>query len=605
MKKLLALVLVVISLFSLTSCRLISVAIGIINIIPIDFNGAGVYKYEDFSDDEKEILEEYIGEVIPFIPNDSYSLSGYYGSADYYHGVSITVSGNTPEEFEAYLEKFADYTLTKTYDDTLGTTYRYVKEDVVVTLSYYQVLFRYYLNIYVYSSLSTDIEGGDHIPSENSVISNDGKGLPEGVDGIYTVDFTKAENVKNVADQGRYEDGCPSVGSPAVLVIPVEFSDATAQSKGYTTSAIKDAFCKDGKNDYYSVYDYYYKSSYGKLTLDVTVLDTWFMPERSSKFYYRATEDSGQGSVSVGDMMVIDEALDYLDDIMDLTKFDSDGNGKIDSVVVINTLDIKQRDFNWAYRYWNSFADEDGDLYEYDGVSAYDYVWASYQFLYETVEDGEVEYDSSRKNTYTFIHEFAHVIGADDYYDTQYIDDPMGGYDVMDAMVGDHNPYTKFNLGWITSSRLVVADREISLTLEDFSKTGDTIIVADDWDEALGAYQEYYVLTHYSKEGLNSGEGGYFEQSGLVVYHVNASLYSYTVHGEVYYDVYNNNVSPSTMYGTANNLIEYVTKQDAEYVYIAGDELVGITDDSGDEIGFKISIVSVSDSSTVITITPN
>jgi len=274
---------------------------------------------------------------------------------------------------------------------------------------------------------------------------------------------------------------------------------------------------------------------------------------------------------------------------------------------MINTLDIGDEDFNWAYRYWNTYTDSEGYYYEYDGVSANDYLWASYFFMHESyTESGEAIYtDSSVMNTYTFIHEFGHFLGADDYYDTEYVDHPMNGYDIMDSAVfGDHNAYTKINYGWITESRLVVTDGSITLTLEDFSKSGDTIIIATNWDEKLGAYQEYYVLVYYKNTGLNAGDGaGYFEKEGIVVYHVNASLYKEELDGEVYYDVYNTNTDPSGDYGTENNLIEFVKTAEGEYVYVAGDTLSEVTDDLGNKLGYTFTVVSLTEDTATVTFT--
>ena len=202
-------------------------------------------------------------------------------------------------------------------------------------------------------------------------------------------------------------------------------------------------------------------------------------------------------------------------------------------------------------------------------------------------------------NTYTFIHEFAHILGADDYYDTEYETDPMGGMDIMDAMTGDHNAYTKFNLGWITTSRLVVTDGSVTLRLEDFSKNGDTIIIASNWDEKLGAYQEYYILAYYKNTGLNGGEAGYFARDGVVVYHVNASLYAQDYDGEIYYDVYNNNTS-SGQYGTEDNLIEYVKSAADTFTYIAGDSMPTQT---GNAIGYNFVVDSITADYATITFT--
>ena len=458
----------------------------------------------------------------------------------------------------------------------------------------------------------SDDNTGD-TPTEVEMLTNAGKGLPTDADGVYDVDFTKASYVKNVTDQGYYLDGCPTVGSPKVLVIPVEFSDCTASSKGYEISAIKNAFKRGGVNDYFSVYDYYFQSSYGKLTLDITVLDSWFKPSKTSSYYESATIDYYGDQMQAGDQMIMDEALAYLSKTMDLSAFDSDGNAVIDAIIMINTLQIdNEKDFHWAYRYWNFYTDDDGYYYEYDGVSANDYLWASYQFLYETYDaDGNVSYDDERaRNTYTFIHEFGHVLGADDYYDTSYTSDygPMEGCDIMDGMTGDHNAFTKFNYGWLTSSRLVVTNSSVTLSLEDFSKNGDTILLANNWDEALGAYQEYYILAYYTNTGLNGevngAQNGYFSREGIVVYHVNASLCVETVDGETYYDIYNNNTDASDEYGTEDNLIEYVQSATDTLTYTVGDSLpTSVKDDNGDMLKYGFVIESMENGVATITFT--
>ena len=555
-------------------------------------------------------MNEVVGLVVPFIPNDEYTVEEYeydYDDGSHEHGVNFYAFGNTEAEFNAYRNLLSSYSFDGTEVDEYGDTwYFYSKGDVYIDVTYYYYEGDYVFDLYVYTLSEGSGDSGNSGNNGNSgntgggsgsdtdLITNAGAGLPSDADGVYDVDFTKAQNVKDVTDQGYYIDGCPTTGSPAVLVIPVDFSDVTAASKGYDTAVIAEAFGKDGKTDYYSVYDYYYISSYGKLTLDITVLDYWFRPQYSSSYYYNATYDYYGSDIAIGDQLILDEALAYLEGIMDLSIFDSDNNGVIDAVVLVNSLEIGDEDFYWAYRYWNVYTDSDGYYYEYDGVSANDYVWASYQFLEEGYdEDGNTYYSSDIVNTYTFIHEFAHVLGVDDYYDTEYVNDPMSGCDVMDMMLGDHNAYTKFNLGWITESRLVVTDTSVTLTLEDFGKSGDTIIIANNWDDKLGAYQEYYVLAYYTNTGLNSGDAGYFERGGVVVYHVNASLYSEEYDGEIYYDVYNNNTDASSDYGTADNLIEYVKSASDTFTYVAGDTLPSVTDDQGNRLAYTFTVNSI------------
>ena len=301
----------------------------------------------------------------------------------------------------------------------------------------------------------------------------------------------------------------------------------------------------------------------------------------------------------------MDEALAYLSTIMDLSKFDSDNNGTIDAVVLINTLEIdSDTNFTWAFRYWNLYTDSDGYYYEYDGVSANDYLWASYQFLYEA-EDGLSFDDTSAMNPFTFIHEFGHVLGADDYYDTAGINDPMDRYDVMASMSGDHNAFTKFNYGWLTTSRLVVTDSSVTLTLEDFAKNGDTIIIANSWDEKLGAYQEYYIVVYYTSNGLNDPDvgGGYFSRDGIVVYHINANLCTEDYDGEIHYNIYNNNTNYSDEYGTKNNLIEFVLSGNDTYTYIVGDTLPTVIDDNGITLGYTFTVDDINGEYATLTFT--
>lgn len=567
----------------------------------------GEHLYYGFTAEEKSTYNEYVGFVIPFLPNNDYYIEAY--EEDGYIGVYYSALCDSETAFGWYLAMFSDFSKDSEEVDEYGDTwYLYSKNGVFVDVCYYEYEGAYYVDVDAYYEASDEGDGGNtgdneggNLPEENkNVITNAGASLPkDDGDGIYDIDFTDADKIKDVTDQGYYLDGCPTVGSPSVLVIPVEFSDRVASTYGYDIENIKKAFYKDGKTDYYSVYDYYYISSMGQLTLDITVVDEWFRPSKPSTYYANQKQD---GEL-IGDQMVMDEALAYLSKTMDLSEFDSDENQIIDAVVLVTTLKIdEETDFYWAYRYWNTYTDANDYYYEYDGVSANDYLWASYSFLHEDTELNKDYTNTEIINPYTFIHEFGHILGSEDYYDTGYTgSSPLDGNDIMDAEIGDHNAYTKFNFGWIKSSRLVVTDTEITVTLEEFSKNGDTLIIANNFDPSLGVYQEYYILVYYTNGELNSGMGGYFENEGIVVYHVNASLFSEEYEGEIYYDVYNTNTDPSDKYGTENNLIELIENENG-YVFEIGDTLGAVTDDLGTPLGYTFTVDSLGEGAATITV---
>lgn len=602
MKKLIILALMLmLTIGGLTSCLLFSVT-DIIDAITDPT--PGYYTYDGFSNEEKALFQKYVGVVIPFAPTDEYEVRGYYGDEDYEEGMRFSTYGNTEEDFEKYKALFSDYKLLYTETDEDGDLwYVYQESNAIINLSFY-----YYgrtnvidVLIYVTEDVITDL----------GVLTNDGKGLPEGGNGIYTVDFTKSKHAKNVTELQDYEDGCPTVGKPKVLVIPVQFSDATASSRGYTISSIERAFKgKAGTTDYYSVWEYYYLSSYGKLDLDITVLNSWFIPEHPSYYYKIASKDYDGQRINIGDQMIMNEALDYLDDKMDLSEYDSDGNGIIDAVVMINTMKVDEdSDFTWAYRYWNIYTDDNDNFYEYDGVRANDYLWMSCGFLHEKSGFlGIPSYnDKSVMNTYTFIHEFGHILGANDYYTLDELGtDPMHGLDVMDSTKGDHNPFTKFHYGWITESRLVTTDDSVTVVLNPFKKTGDTLILANDWDDSLGAYQEYYVLAFYTNDELNGKDAGYYDYNCLVVYHVNASLYYEEYDVKYSYYLNNDNTKSNNTSEDDNTLIELQLndgRNGYNYCFAVGSSLPETVDHSGEPLGYTFTVDAVANGGIKITIT--
>lgn len=564
--------------------------------------------YTSFTGSEKELFNDYFGFVIPFLSNNEYHVEEY--TLENETGLNFYTYGNTASEFSTYRSLFSSYSYDGSDIDEYGDTwYYYSMGDVYVDLSRYaDDEGNYIVDIYVYTLDEgkdgndwgdTDTDTDTDTDNEYEFITNEGNGLPQDSDGVYDLDFTQSEYIQNVTDQGYYIDGCPTTGSPAVLVIPVEFSDITAASKGYTIANIERIF-NGVELPYYSVHDYFLVSSYEQLNLDITVLDSWFRPKNDSDYYEEATYNYYGQNVPIGDQLILDEALAYLATVMDLSDFDSDSNGIIDAVVMVNTLEIGDDDFHWAYRYWNIYTDAKENYYEYDGVSANDYVWIAYDFMFEGYdEEGNTNYNNSNPlNTYAFIHEFSHILGAEDYYDTSHQNHPMSGLDMMDSMMGDHNPYTKFNYGWITSSKLIVTSTSVTINLGAFDKNGETVILANNWSNALGAYQEYYVIIYYKDAGLNTGKGGFFARSGIVVYHVNAAFFAQDVNGEIYYFIYNDNNGQE---GSTENLIEYVRSAEDTYTYVVGDTLPSVTDDYGDELGYTFRIDALTDDYATIT----
>ena len=559
--------------------------------------------YRDFTQSEKDLFLKYVGEVIPFAPTKEYKVTELYAGRGYEKGIRYYTVGNTKEEYESYRALYSSYSLDFTEHDGRGTyTYHYSKGNVGVSMSYYTYNSNNFIDVSAYYLYRE--------PLSEAHLSNNGAGLPEGENGVYTIDFTKSAYAHTAGDLTDNRDGCPSTGEPGVLVIPISFSERPAAQRGYSINKINSIFNgRYGETDYFSVYDYYKRSSYGRLDLNITVLDEWFVPSKSLSYYKSKTKDYGGTEVFIGDQIILDEALDYLDDRMDLSEFDSDGNGTIDAVVMVSSLNIDyEENLEWAYKYRNMYEDKNGQLKSYDGVYALDYVWVPYAFMFEQISSGGRPSYSNQSvmNPQTFIHEFAHLLGAEDYYDTTHLDEdgPLKGHDIMDYTLGDHNPYTKFTLGWIDKARLVTADKPITLTLKPFSDSGDAVIIGNNWDEQLGAFQEYFIVIYYRTIGLNSGKGGYFDEDGILIYHVNAELYYEEYLFDGYYELVNDNATQS-LGGSANNLIELVPVRqsmlgNSTYLFTEGKSLGTTFDDSGKRLGYTLTVISLAAGEAVI-----
>lgn len=301
--------------------------------------------------------------------------------------------------------------------------------------------------------------------------------------------------------------GLPSTGEPKVLVIPVEFTDVLASST--MVEDLETAFFGTSEETgWESLQSYYYKSSYGKLKITGTVLEPFNTGKASTDY---------QGEEF--DYEIIKAALEYYDTQIDYSDYDTDNDGYIDSLYIIYTRDYdKTGDTNWwayTYEYYT-------DGYEYyDNVEADYYVFMSYQFLFDELQGQTVKY-----NAETIIHETGHLLGLDDYYDYDETVGPAGGIgggDMMDYNVGDHNAYSKLLLGWVTP--LVLTGQTLTLELESFEESGDCVIICKDWNGTF--FSEYYIIDFFTPTGVNEigkGKSGLFSVSGIRLYHIEATL---------------------------------------------------------------------------------
>src|SRR5574344_401215 len=150
----------------------------------------------------------------------------------------------------------------------------------------------------------------------------------------------------------------PSVGSPNILVVPVQFSDITSkwtntrlQNLGYALNGSN----ADGTTDYWeSLASLYKKSSYGALTPNYVVTDT-VIPTMTGNTFKSKTDDFGTESLTLIDEIYSKIAVNGVKISSNISQYDSDNDNLIDGIwFIYNEFDLNNVDSNayWAYTYW-------------------------------------------------------------------------------------------------------------------------------------------------------------------------------------------------------------------------------------------------------------
>ena len=171
----------------------------------------------------------------------------------------------------------------------------------------------------------------------------------------------------------------PSSGDVEVLVIPIGFTNSDYEKYGSPEeirATLETAF--NGTNEetgWYSLCDYYREVSYGALNLHATILDIFNTGDAHSLY---------EGTPGVTDAEYYIQALSYYDDEIDFSRYDQNGDGRIDNVYLVYLApynrypESEQTELWWAYNFYVYWEDTS---FCYDGIIPYNFLWASYEFF--------------------------------------------------------------------------------------------------------------------------------------------------------------------------------------------------------------------------------
>lgn len=317
--------------------------------------------------------------------------------------------------------------------------------------------------------------------------------------------FAKARAKRKVKYQGQRKG----------LLILVEFADNTFTSTTSPREDYQKLMSEEnykGSKNYGSVRDYFKAQSYGQFDF---VLDVVGPVKLSQNMSYYGANDSNGDDLRAGTM--IWEACKAVDEEVDFSQYDWDGDGEVEQVFVLYAGYGEAQSYKdntvWPHAWFLSEAKEYEETIGscvFDGLIVDSYACGC-------------ELANSRGTTQdgigTICHEFSHCFGLPDLYCT---DDSNQGiamdmWSILDYgnyADGGYTPvsytaYERWACGWLEPTEL--SSPQFVSRMTNIDQDGEAYIIYND-----NAPNEYYLLQNIQKEGWNSAAEGH----GMLILHV-------------------------------------------------------------------------------------
>ncbi len=357
------------------------------------------------------------------------------------------------------------------------------------------------------------------------------------------LDFMPVRELLSYSDRSAF----PSTGEQRCLVLPIEFDGYSYDSE--ELKKIDAVLNGKGPEDtlyWESLSTFYEKSSYGSLKISYDVAEPYLAKDDKNKpltpegvyNYY----GPGDGSRADYGLYLIQNAYNQFIDLHGvdaLKQYDGDHDGFLDGIIAVyacpdyvtGRFEFDKIHYYWAYTSWAGLIGSglpNLDILKQDvdkpGVSVY--FWTSNHFMYDS---NYVYRHPGAVDPHTYIHESGHMLGLDDYYPSDSSFSPLGGLDMMDMNILDHNCYSKMVLGW--ADPYVVRD-SVDITIGSFEETGDFILLpTENWNGT--PYDEYILIELYTPTGLNELDSKHqlnwsrplgYQEPGVRIFHVDARI---------------------------------------------------------------------------------
>jgi M6 family metalloprotease-like protein len=253
-----------------------------------------------------------------------------------------------------------------------------------------------------------------------------------------------------------------------------------------------------------SMRDFFWENSYQGFEVIGDVVGWYRMPQ--DYVYYTCTVgENGFGTYPYNVQKLVEDAVAAADPFVDFADYDRDGNGFVDAVFVVHAGPGAEETGNdchiWSHRWVTN-----GYLYV-DGVKIFDYSMEPERRAGGTLVDIGV-----------FCHEFGHVLGLPDLYDTDYSSSGLGRWSLMAGGSWNNSgrtpahfdAWSKYKLGFVSVERLTSNETDVEIPQVETSPAVYRLWTSG----ALGS--QYFLVENRQRTGFDT----YIPGEGLLIYHV-------------------------------------------------------------------------------------
>ncbi|MEZ5359482.1 MAG: M6 family metalloprotease domain-containing protein [Candidatus Zixiibacteriota bacterium] len=302
-----------------------------------------------------------------------------------------------------------------------------------------------------------------------------------------------------------------SATSLKTLVILIDFPDKlyTSGLTAATQTDFQNLLFSEGVITTGSMREFYIENSMGEFLMEGDVAG-WYTASQNASYYTNYCDGShGMGSLPNNAQGLVQEAIALANADVDFSEYDNDGDGWVDGIFVVHA--------GTGYEETGNDCEIHSHKWSIPAVQ-YDGVWISTY----SIEPEESPTSGSIIPIGVFCHEFGHVLGLPDLYDTDYSSSGVGRWAVMSG--GSYNngsktpatfcAWSKYQLGW--SEPYLVDSNVVDVEIVASASSNTSYRV---WKNGLVTSQ-YFLIENKYKTGYDS----YLPGEGLLIWHIDNSV---------------------------------------------------------------------------------